>query len=317
MFAHLHTHSEFSLLDGLCRVPDLVQHAKELGFESLALTDHGSLHGTVDFYREAQEAGIKPIIGVEGYVAPGSRTDRIAGDKQPYHLVLLAKNDEGYHNLLRLVSIGHLEGFYYRPRMDREVLEKYGAGLIALSSCLAGEAPRAIMEGRMDDAREAALWHKKTFDGYYIEIQRHPGVPELDRVNSGLLELARELDIPIVATNDLHYTRQEDAEAQDVLLCIQTNSNVDDDNRMRMDDDGFYLKSEQEMRELFADLPEAIENAGRIADECNLELEFNRLLLPQIELPDGLSSFEYLERLCQEGFERRYEADGTKSETEN
>ena len=316
MFAHLHTHSEFSLLDGLCRVPDLVQHAKELGFESLALTDHGSLHGTVDFYREALEAGIKPIIGVEGYVAPGSRTDRIAGDKQPYHLVLLAKNDEGYHNLLRLVSIGHLEGFYYRPRMDREVLEKYGAGLIALSSCLAGEAPRAIMEGRMDDAREAALWHKKTFDGYYIEIQRHPGVPELDRVNSGLLELARELDIPIVATNDLHYTRQEDAEAQDVLLCIQTNSNVDDDNRMRMDDDGFYLKSEQEMRELFADLPEAIENAGRIADECNLELEFNRLLLPQIELPDGLSSFEYLERLCQEGFERRYEADGGKSETE-
>lgn len=306
MFAHLHTHSEFSLLDGLSRIPDLVGHARELGFESLALTDHGNLYGIVDFYREAQEAGIKPIIGVEAYVAPGSRTDRIPGDKQPYHLVLLAKNDEGYHNLLRLVSIGHLEGFYYRPRMDREVLEEYGAGLIALSACMAGEVPRALMEGRLDDAREAALWHKKTFDGYYIEIQRHPGIAELDQLNSMLLELARELDIPIVATNDLHYTRQADAEAQDVLLCIQTNSTVDDTNRMRMEDDGFYLKSEAEMRELFADLPEAIENAGRIADECNLDLEFNRLLLPQIELPDGLSSFEYLERLCYEGFDQRY-----------
>ena len=306
MFAHLHTHSEFSLLDGLCRIPDLVGHARELGFESLALTDHGSLYGIVDFYREAQEAGIKPIIGVEGYVAPGSRTDRTPGNNQPYHLVLLAKNDEGYHNLLRLVSIGHLEGFYYRPRMDREVLEQYGAGIIALSACMAGEVPRALTEGRLDDAREAALWHKKTFDGYYIEIQRHPGIPELDRLNTALLELARELDIPIVATNDLHYTRRKDAEAQDVLLCIQTNSTVDEPGRMRMNDDEFYLKSEAEMRELFADLPEAIENAGRIADECNLELEFNRLLLPQIELPDGLSSYEYLERLCYEGFEQRY-----------
>ncbi len=308
MFAHLHTHSEFSLLDGLCRIPDLVGHARELGFESLALTDHGSLYGIVDFYREAQAAGIKPIIGVEGYVAPGSRTDRTPGNNQPYHLVLLARNDEGYHNLLRLVSIGHLEGFYYRPRMDREVLEQYGSGLIALSACMAGEVARALMEGRHDDAREAALWHKKTFDGYYIEIQRHPGIAELDRLNTMLLDLARELDIPIVATNDLHYTRQADAEAHDVLLCIQTNSTVDDTNRMRMEDDGFYLKSEAEMRELFKDLPEAIENAGRIADECNLELEFNRLLLPQIELPDGLSSFEYLERLCYEGFDQRYAA---------
>ena len=306
MFAHLHTHSEFSLLDGLARIPDLVGHARELGFKSLALTDHGNLYGIVDFYREAQAAGIKPIIGVEAYVAPGSRTDRIPGDKQPYHLVLLAKNDEGYHNLLRLVSIGHLEGFYYRPRMDREVLEQYGSGLIALSACMAGEVPKALMEGRLDDAREAALWHKKTFDGYYLEIQRHPSIAELDRLNSMVLELAQELDIPIVATNDLHYTRREDAEAHDVLLCIQTNSTVDDTNRMRMDDDGFYLKSEAEMRELFADLPEAIENAGRIADECNLDLEFNRLLLPQIELPDELSSFEYLERLCYEGFEERY-----------
>ncbi len=306
MFAHLHTHSEFSLLDGLCRVPDLVRHARELGFESLALTDHGNLHGVVDFYREAREAGIKPIIGVEAYVAPESRTERRPGGKQPHHLVLLARSDEGYHNLLRLVSIGHLEGFYYRPRVDREILQKYGAGLIALSGCLAGEVPRAIMEGRMDDAREAALWHRQAFDGYYLEMQRHPGVTQLDRLNEGLLQLSSELDIPLVATNDLHFVRREDSEAQDVLLCIQTNATVGDDNRLRMEDDSFYLKSEAEMRELFADLPEAIENAGRIADECNLELEFNRLLLPQIELPDGLSSFEYLEQLCWEGFERRY-----------
>ena len=313
MFAHLHTHSEFSLLDGLCRIPDLVDHARELGFESLALTDHGSLYGVVDFYREAQAAGIKPIIGVEGYVAPGSRTDRTPGNSQPYHLVLLAKNDEGYHNLLRLVSIAHLEGFYYRPRMDREVLEQYGSGIIALSACMAGEVARALMEGRVDDAREAALWHKRTFDGYYIEIQRHPGINELERLNSQLVDLARELDIPLVATNDLHYIRREDAEAHDILLCIQTNSAVDDTNRMRMEDDGFYLKSEDEMRSLFQDLPEAIENAGRIADECNLELEFNRLLLPQIELPDELSSFEYLERLCFAGLEERY-ADGPNAE---
>ena len=307
MFAHLHTHSEFSLLDGLCRIPDLVQHARELGFTSLALTDHGNLHGIVDFDREARAAGIKPIIGVEAYVAPGSRTDRQPGDKQPYHLVLLARNREGYHNLLRLVTIGHLEGFYYRPRMDRETLERHSAGLIALSACLAGEVPRAIMEGRLDDAREAAKWHKKTFDGYYLEIQRHPGIQELERLNSGLLDLSRELDIPLVATNDLHYVRRDDHEAQDVLLCIQTNASLDDPNRMRMEDDGFYLKSEEEMRALFPDLPEAIENAGRIADDCNLELEFDRLLLPQIDLPDGLSSFDYLERICWEGFERRYE----------
>ena len=308
MFAHLHTHSEYSLLDGLCRIPDLIQHAREQGFGALALTDHGSLHGAVDFYREAREAGIKPIIGVEGYVAPNGRTSRQPGDKQPYHLVLLARNDEGYHNLLKLVSIGHLEGFYYRPRMDREVLERLGAGIIALSGCLAGEVPRAIMEGRMDDAREAAAWHKKTFDGYYLEMQRHPGIQDLDRLNAGLTQLSQELDIPVVATNDLHYVRQADHEAQDVLLCIQTNADINDQNRMRMDDDSFYLKSEQEMRDLFQDMPEAVDNAWRIAEECDLELEFNRLRLPQIELPPDMSSFDYLSQICWEGFERRYGA---------
>ena len=292
----------------MCRIPDLVQHAREQGFGALALTDHGSLYGAVDFYREAREAGIKPIIGVEGYVAPDGRTSRQPGDKQPYHLVLLARNDEGYHNLLRLVSIGHLEGFYYRPRMDREVLEEYGAGIIALSGCLAGEVPRAIMDGRIDEAREAALWHKKTFDSYYLELQRHPGIQDLDRLNAGLVQLSEELGIPLVATNDLHYVRQADHEAQDVLLCIQTNADINDPHRMRMDDDSFYLKSEQEMRDLFADMPEAVDNAWRIAEECELELEFNRLMLPQIELPPDMSSFDYLSQICWEGFERRYDA---------
>ena len=309
MFAHLHTHSEYSLLDGLSRIPDLVARAKELGLGALALTDHGNLHGAVSFYEEARAAGIKPIIGVETYVAPQGRFSREAGDKQPYHLVLLARNLEGYQNLLVLLSAAHLEGFYYRPRVDRELLEKHGGGLIALSGCLGAEVPRAISEGRFDEAREAALWHKRTFDGYYFELQRHPNVQQLAPLNQALIAMSAELDIPVVATNDLHYVRQEDAPAQDVLLCIQTNATIDDKDRMRMDDDSFYLKSEAEMREAFSDIPEAVDNAWGIAEQCDLELAFNRLLLPQIDIPDGLTSQEYLERLCWEGFERRYGPD--------
>ena len=307
MFAHLHTHSEYSLLDGLSRIPDLVGRAKELGLGALALTDHGNLHGAVSFYEEARAAGIKPIIGVEAYVAPKGRFSREAGDKQPYHLVLLARNLEGYQNLLTLLSAAHLEGFYYRPRVDRELLEKHGSGLIALSGCLAAEVPRAIMEDRFDDAREAALWHKRTFDGYYFELQRHPGMAQLPALNQALIAMSAELDIPVVGTNDLHYVRREDSAAQDVLLCIQTNATLDDRDRMRMDDDSFYLKSEAEMREAFSDVPEAVDNAWRIAEQCDLELEFNRLLLPQIDdIPEGLTSQEHLERLCWEGFGRRY-----------
>jgi DNA polymerase-3 subunit alpha len=310
MFAHLHVHSEFSLLDGLCRIPDLVQRAKELGIGALALTDHGSLYGVVDFYKEARKAGVKPIIGVEGYVAPNGRHSKLAGDKQPYHIVLLARSLEGYHNLLKLVSISHLEGFYYRPRVDREVLEQYGKGIVALSGCLAAEVPRALMEGRWDDAREAALWHKRTFDGYYLELQRHEGISkELAQLNQALIALSKELDIPLAATNDLHYVRKEDAEAQDILLCIQTNATIHEQNRMKMDDDSFYLKSEAEMRELFADAPEAVDNTWEIAEMCDLELEFNRLRLPQIDIPEGMTSYEHLERLCWDGFAKRYEPD--------
>ena len=309
MFAHLHTHSEYSLLDGLSRIPDLVARAKELDLGALALTDHGNLYGAVSFYEQARAAGIKPIMGAETYVAPHGRFSREAGDKQPYHLVLLARNIEGYRNLLILLSAAHLEGFYYKPRVDRELLEKHGKGLIALSGCLAAEVPRAITDGRFDDAREAALWHKKTFDGYYFELQRHANIDELPPLNQALIAMSTELDIPLVATNDLHYVRKEEASAQDVLLCIQTNVTLDDKNRMRMDDDSYYLKSEQEMRETFSDVPEAVDNAWRIAERCNLELEFNRLLLPQIDTPDDLTSQEYLERTCWEGFKRRYPAE--------
>ena len=309
MFAHLHTHSEYSLLDGLSRIPDLVARASELKMGALALTDHGNLHGAVSFYREARAAGIKPIIGIETYVAPHGRLSREAGDKRPYHLVLLARNLEGYQNLIRLSSAAHLEGFYYRPRVDRELLERHGKGLIALSGCLAAEVPRAIVDGRFDDAREAARWHEKTFDGYYFELQRHANIDELPALNQGLIAMSGELDIPLVATNDLHYVRQEEWRAQDVLLCIQTNATLDEKNRMRMDDDSFYLKSEEEMREAFSDVPEAVDNTWRIAEACDLELEFNRLLFPQIEIPDGITSQDHLERVCWEGFERRYGQD--------
>jgi DNA polymerase-3 subunit alpha len=313
MFSHLHTHSEYSLLDGLCKIDDLIDEAKRIGLESIALTDHGSMSGSVKFYKKAIAAGIKPIIGVEAYVAPKGRHSKLPGDNQPYHLVLLAKNITGYHNLLKLVTISHLEGFYYRPRMDREILEKYSDGIIALSGCLAGEIPRALEAGRIEDAREAAIWHKSTFKDYYFEIQRHAELTELDEVNKKLVSLSKELNIPLVATNDLHYVRKEDQEAQDILLCIQTNSILEDTNRMKMDGDSYYLKSESEMRELFKDIPESVDNAWKIASQCNITLEFNRLSLPQIDLPSGKKSFEYLEILCKEGFKKRYSTDNKEA----
>ena len=306
MFTHLHVHTEFSLLDGMCRIPDLVQRAKNLGMTALAMTDHGALHGVVDFYEECNKAGIKPIIGCEVYVAPFGRTSKKPGDKQPYHLVLLAKNNTGYRNLLHLASKAHLEGFYYKPRMDHELLEQYREGLIALSGCPTAEVPRLIQENRLDEAREAALWYKRTFEDYYFELQSHAHVPNLDRINETLIQWSKELGIPLVVTNDLHYTHPEDAEFHDLLLCIQTNTTVDEKNRMKLEDPSFYLKSEEEMRALFPDLPEAFDNTQRIADMCSVKLEFNRLLLPQIRIPGGLTSEQYLEKLCWEGFAQKY-----------
>ncbi|MFA5629336.1 MAG: DNA polymerase III subunit alpha [Dehalococcoidales bacterium] len=301
MFTHLHVHSEYSLLDAMCKIPELVNRAKELGMDSLAITDHGVMHGAIQFYKAAKDAGIKPIIGCEAYVASGSRQSRTPADKQSYHLVLLAKNNTGYQNLIQLITKANMDGFYYRPRMDKEILEEHHEGLIALSACLAGEIPRLILDGRIEDAKEAALWYKKTFgDGnFYLELQRHP-IPELEPVNQELIKIGKELDIPLVATNDVHYILKEEAKFQDLLTCIGTNTSVLDEKRKKMADDGFYLKSHQEMSEMFQDLPEAIENTAKIADMCNLELEFGRLHLPEVEIPDGMSPFQYLEHLCHQ-----------------
>ena len=305
MFTHLHVHTEYSLLDGMCRIPQLISRAKELGMDSLAITDHGSMYGVIDFYLAAREAGIKPILGCEFYVAPVNRHSREAGDKNPYHLILLARNEVGYHNLIQLTTKAHLEGFYYKSRVDRELLAFHHDGLIALSACIQGEVPRLISEGRSEEARQAARWHQEVFGDFFLELQRHP-LPELEGINSELIAMGQELDIPIVATNDVHYVLREDAPAHELLLCIQTNSTIYDEKRMRMPGDSFYLRSPEEMAELFSDLPQALENSQRIADMCQLELRFGRLLLPKVETPRGKTADDHLEQLCREGLERRF-----------
>jgi len=305
MFTHLHVHTEYSLLDGMCRIGRLVEKTKEMGMDSLAITDHGVMHGAIEFYRAAKEAGIKPIIGSEIYIAPGSRFSRGAADKNNYHLVLLAKDRTGYQNLIQLTTKAHLEGFYYRPRVDKELLEEHHEGLVALSACLAGELSQYILAGRYDDAKQAALWYKRTFGDFYLEIMRHP-IPEMETANNYLIQLSRELNIPMVATNDTHYINREDASAHDLLLCIGTNTTVHDEKRLKMAGDYFYLKSPEEMAELYKDIPEALENTGRIAAMCNLELEFGRLHLPEIDLPEGKNADEYLADLCYRGFRQFY-----------
>jgi len=300
MFTHLHVHTEFSLLDGMCRIPALVARAKELGMAALAITDHGAMYGALKFYKECLAQGIKPIIGCELYVAPGSRLDKTAADKNHRHLVLLAKNKAGYQNLLQLVSIANTEGYYYKPRVDKEVLAKYREGLVALSACPSGEVPRLILENRLDEARRTAIWYRDNFQGdFYFEIQRHP-MPEFDRINSALTALSRELGIPVVATGDIHYLRREDSSLHDLLLCIGTGATVQDTSRMKMQADTFYLKTETEMADLYRDLPEALENANRIAAGCDLKLDFGRLHLPQIERPPGLTPDEYVASLCHQ-----------------
>ena len=305
MFTHLHVHSEYSLLDGMCRIPQLVSRTKELGMDCLALTDHGVLYGAIEFYHTAREAGVKPIVGCEVYVAQDSRHGRNAGDKGYHHLILLARDETGYRNLIQLTTRAHLEGFYYKPRVDRELLEEYHEGLIALSACLGGEIPGLVLQGQVEEAKQAALWHRDTFGDYYLEIQRHP-MPELDRVNPVLISMSKELGIPLVAAHDVHYVKREDAAAHDLLLCIGSNTSVNDENRRKMPGDFLYLKSPEEMSALFQDLPEAIENTQRIAEMCNLELEFGRLHLPEIGIPGGKSADEYLADLCREGLPRYY-----------
>ena len=305
-FTHLHVHTEYSLLDGASKIPELVAYAKELGMDSLAITDHGVMYGAVEFYQECTKAGIKPIIGCEVYLAKGSHLDMT--EKTRYHLILLAENDIGYHNLMKIVSKGQLEGFYYKPRVDKDILRTYSEGIICLSACIAGEVPRLINSGNMDGARRCVQEYIDIFgkDNYFLEIQNHD-IPEEKTAAEGLRQLAQEFGIGMVATNDLHYVRREDAEAQDVLLCIQTTSNVDDPGRMRFPNDSFYLKSAEEMAELFGGYPEALENTCRIADRCNVKLEFGHLLLPEFPVPDGFDAVSYLRHLCEEALPERYE----------
>ena len=307
-FVHLHVHSEFSLLDGLARIPDLVKRAAQDKMKAIALTDHGSLYGAVDFYTEAKSAGIKPIIGCEIYVAPRSMVQREPKiDDKNYHLTLLARDETGYRNLLKLVSRAHLDGFYYKPRADRALIEAHAKGLICLSGCMSGELSRLLLDGQHEQARALAGWHKEVFgpDGYFIEVQnQHLG--DQPRLNGELVRLARELDLPLVATNDTHYVRQQDHHAHDVLLCIQTNSTVDQPGRMRLDTQEFFLRSPQEMAAAFPDLPEALKNTLRVAEQVDLKLDFDRVQLPHFEVPAGETPLTYLRKECEAGLIERY-----------
>ena len=306
MFTHLHVHSEYSLLDGMCRIKELPKRAKELGQTAIALTDHGVMYGVVDFYKACVAEGIKPIIGCEVYTTQ-DRLDKSGGrgENEINHLILLCKNEEGYKNLIQIVSAGFVDGFYYKPRVDKEILEKYKGGLIALSACLAGEIPKALLAGEFDRAKQVVYEYKKLFEEFYLEIQDH-GIEEQKKVNPLIVKLAKETQTPLVATNDAHYIKAEDAKNQDVLLCIQTGKTLDEENRMRFETEEFYLKSEEEMRSLFPYAPQAIENTALIADKCNFEFKFGERHLPSYDVPDNREPYEYLHSLCEEGLKSRY-----------
>ena len=307
-FAHLHVHTEYSLLDGACRIKDLPKLVKSMGQDACAITDHGVMYGVIDFYRACKAEGVKPIIGCEVYVAPRTRFDKQHEfDSEARHLVLLCENETGYRNLSYMVSMAHIEGFYIRPRIDLDLLRAHHEGLIALSACLAGEIPRRLKAGNYDGAKEYALTLSDIFgpDHFYLELQDH-GIRDQAIVNKGILRLHEETGLPLVVTNDAHYLRKEDAAAHDVLLCIQTGKTVDDTNRMRYEPQNFYLRSTEEMAALFPDYPEAVENTGRIADRCNVEFTFGKYHLPEFKLPEGYDSFSYLKKLCDEGYAERY-----------
>ena len=308
-FAHLHVHTEFSLLDGSNKIKEYVSRVKELGMNSAAITDHGVMYGVIDFYREAKKQGINPILGCEVYVAPNSRFDReiTGGDDRYYHLVLLAENEEGYANLTKIVSKGFVEGYYYKPRVDKELLRKYHKGIIALSACLAGEVARFLTKGLYEEAKKTALEYKEIFGegNFFLELQDH-GIPEQGLVNQQLFKMSEETGIELVATNDIHYTYAEDAKPHDILLCIQTGKKLSDENRMRYDGGQYYVKSEEEMLRLFPYAKQALENTQKIADRCHVEIEFGVTKLPKYDVPDGYTSWEYLQKLCYEGLEKRY-----------
>ncbi|MCD8326996.1 MAG: DNA polymerase III subunit alpha [Lachnospiraceae bacterium] len=309
-FAHLHVHTEYSLLDGSNKIKEYVKRVKELGMDSAAITDHGVMYGVIDFYRECKAQGIRPILGCEVYVAPNSRFDKelTGGEDRHYHLILLAESNQGYSNLMKIVSKGFTEGFYYKPRVDMEVLRTYHEGLICLSACLAGEVQRYITKGLYDEAKKSALKYQDCFGegNYFLELQDH-GLPEQQTVNVQLVRMSRELNIPLVATNDVHYTYKEDVEAHDILLCLQTNKKLKDEDRMRYEGGQYYVKSEEEMRALFPYAQEALDNTQKVAERCNVEIEFGHTKLPHFEVPEGYDSWTYLNALCNQGLEERYE----------
>ena len=316
-FTHLHVHSHYSLLDGLSKIDELVGKAKSEGMKALALTDHGVMYGVIEFYQKCQAAGLKPIIGVETYIAPkGRHLKRSKVDEERYHLILLAKNLDGYKNLIQLTSKAHLEGYYYKPRIDWELLEEHHAGLIGLSACIDGEVPRNIINGKPDKAEETAKKYSELFgpDNFYLELQYHANIPEQAVANKGLTLLAKKLDLPLVATNDIHYLNAEDDEAQDVLLCLQTKKKREDKDRLNMMGEDFSFKSKKQMEEEFKDLPEVLENTQKIVEACNLELPLGQITLPFFETPDKKDPFEYLKELCQKGIARRFKGKLTKEQ---
>ena len=316
-FTHLHVHTEYSLLDGSNKINEYVARVKELGMNSAAITDHGVMFGCIDFYRAAKAAGIKPILGCEVYVAPGSRFDREIGQAEDryYHLVLLAENNHGYENLMKIVSKAFVDGFYYKPRVDMDLLQEYHEGIIALSACLAGEVAKNITRGMYEEAKSAALRYEKIFGkgNFFLELQDH-GIPQQQRVNQQLLRMSQETGIALVATNDVHYTYDTDAEAHDILLCVQTRKLLSDENRMRYEGGQYYVKSPEEMAELFPYIPEALENTQKIADRCEVEIEFGVTKLPKFDVPAPYNSWEYLNKLCYDGLKERYSGDLTELE---
>ena len=307
-FVHLHVHSEFSLLDGANRIKDLPVRAKELGMDAIAITDHGVMFGVIDFYKACKANGVKPIIGCEVYVAPRTRFDKEPNIDNKYnHLILLAKNNEGYKNLSKLVSLGFVDGYYYKPRIDKEILEKYHEGLICCSACLGGELAQAVINGSMEKAEEVALWHKNLFgDDYYLEVQANT-IREQIILNQKLVQLSKKLGIKLVATNDAHYLRKEDSYNHEVLLCIQTGKRMTDEDRMRFQTDDFYIKSPEEMKDYFKNIPEAIENTVEIANKCNVEFEFGHTILPNYDVPEKFEThYDYLKKLCDDGIQKKY-----------
>ena len=311
-FVHLHVHTEYSLLDGSNKIKEYVARVKELGMNSAAITDHGVMYGVIDFYREARAQGIKPILGCEVYVAPGSRFDKEAagGEDRYYHLVLLAENNQGYQNLMKIVSTGFVEGFYYKPRVDKEVLRKYHEGIIGTSACLAGEVQKYIQRGMYEEACRSAKEYEEIFGkgNFFLELQDH-GLPEQKQVNQALLRMSRELGIELVATNDIHYTYAEDVKPHDILLCLQTGKRLSDEDRMRYEGGQYYVKSPEEMARLFPYALQALENTQKIADRCNVEIEFGVTKLPKYDVPEGYTSWEYLNKMCWDGFAERYPDD--------